>query len=416
MLTPETIAIVKQTVPVLKEHGETLTRYFYERMFAGHPEVTDLFNPAHQQAGSQQKALAGAICAYAEHIDQPQVLSGALELIAQKHASLGIQPEHYPIVGEHLLGSIREVLGEAATDEIIDAWAEAYGFLARVLIEREREIYDHHTQQHGWQGFEPFTVEDKQRESETITSFYLRPRDGGALPWFEPGQYISVRVPGDTTQTTMRNYSLSCHPGEPHYRISVKRESARSDEAPDGYVSNYLHDQVEVGDVIEVGPPCGEFTLQTPVDPQRPLVLISGGVGITPLLSMVHTAVEAHPERPIWFIHGAINGQTHAFSDEVRELAERHPNLRVHVRYSDPTDEDQRRGFHDDAGYIDMDLVRLLVKQPDADVYFCGPRPMMIKLYQGMKSWGVPDSQVHYEFFGPAGDLEEAAVSTVATA
>ncbi len=406
MLVKDTIAIVKQTIPALQANGEALTVHFYKRMFAGNPEVGELFNPAHQQAGTQQKALAGAICAYAQYIDQPEVLTDALELIAQKHASLGIKPEHYPIVGAHLLGSIREVLGEAATDEVIDAWGQAYEFLAHALMRREGEIYSHHTDQHGWQGFSEFVVQKKQAESDTITSFYLRPRDGSALPWFEAGQYLSVRVPGNVHRTTIRNYSLSCHPGEPHYRISVKRESARGDGAPDGYVSNYLHDHIEAGDAIEVGPPCGDFTLQTPDEPTRPLVLISGGVGITPLLSMAHTATETQPARPIWFIHGAINGQTHAFDAEVRALAHRYPNLRVHVRYSDPTEADRRRGGHEDEGFIDMKLVRSLVKQPDADFYFCGPKPLMIGLYQGLQAWDVPASQIHYEFFGPAEELQ----------
>ena len=126
---------------------------------------------------------------------------------------------------------------------------------------------------------------------------------------------------------------------------------------------------------------------------------------------MVHTAVETQASRPIWFIHGAINSRTHAFSDEVRELAERHPNLRMHIRYSDPTEADRRHGLHDDEGFIDMALVRSLVREPDADFYFCGPKPLMINLYQGLLTWGVPASQVHYEFFGPVEELEVAAAS-----
>src|SRR6478672_13634409 len=151
MLKESTVAIVKSTAPILEVHGETLTRHFYKRMFEQNPEVAPFFNPANQVAGSQQKALAAAICAYAANIDNLEVLGGAVELIAQKHASLQIQPEHYPIVGENLLASIREVLGEAATDEVIDAWAKAYGFLASILIGREKEIYhQHQTSPAGW--------------------------------------------------------------------------------------------------------------------------------------------------------------------------------------------------------------------------------------------------------------------------
>src|SRR6478672_8536369 len=144
MLKESTVAIVKSTAPILEEHGELLTRHFYTRMFKHNPEVAPFFNAANQAAGLQQKALAAAICAYAANIDNLEVLGGAVELIAQKHASLQIKAEHYPIVGENLLASIREVLGPGATDEVIEAWGEAYGFLADILIGRERQIYHEH--------------------------------------------------------------------------------------------------------------------------------------------------------------------------------------------------------------------------------------------------------------------------------
>ena len=166
MLTEQTIAIVKSTVPVLEQHGEMLTRHFYQRMFEKNPEVAPFFNRANQAAGSQQKALAAAICAYAANIANLEVLGGAVELIAQKHASLQVQPEHYPIVGENLLASIREVLGDGATEEVIHAWGEAYGFLANIMIGREKEIYhQHQLSPHGWVGFKSFRVTRKERES-----------------------------------------------------------------------------------------------------------------------------------------------------------------------------------------------------------------------------------------------------------
>ncbi|MEP4524675.1 MAG: globin domain-containing protein, partial [Alloalcanivorax venustensis] len=194
MLTADQLAVIKATVPVLQEHGETLTRHFYQRMFEHNPEVRPYFNPAHQRSGSQQRALAGAICAYAQHVDNPAALTDAVELIAQKHVSLGIRPEHYPIVGENLLASIKEVLGDAATDDIIDAWAAAYGALADIFIGREADIYQEQEQRFGWQGFKPFVVARREPESDNITSFYLRPADGAALHPHKPGQYITLRV------------------------------------------------------------------------------------------------------------------------------------------------------------------------------------------------------------------------------
>ena len=141
MLNQETIRVVKSTAPILQEHGETLTKHFYKRMFKHNPEVAPFFNHSNQAEGTQQRALAGAIAAYAANIDNLEVLGGAVELIAQKHASLQIKPEHYPIVGENLLASIKEVLGDGATDEVIDAWGKAYGFLADIMIGREKQIY-----------------------------------------------------------------------------------------------------------------------------------------------------------------------------------------------------------------------------------------------------------------------------------
>jgi nitric oxide dioxygenase len=141
MLSDSTIAIVKSTVPALREHGETLTRHFYQRMFRENPEVASFFDHANMASGEQPKKLAAAICAYAANVDNLGALTGAVERIAHRHASLKIQPEHYPIVGANLLASIREVLGTAATDEVIDAWGEAYNFLADIFIAREKQIY-----------------------------------------------------------------------------------------------------------------------------------------------------------------------------------------------------------------------------------------------------------------------------------
>ncbi len=414
MLTEQTIAIVKSTVPILEEHGELLTRHFYQRMFAKNPEVAPFFNPANQAAGSQQKALAAAICAYAANIDNLEVLGGAVELIAQKHASLQVQAEHYPIVGENLLASIREVLGEGATDEVIAAWGEAYGFLAGILIGREKEIYhQHHEAPHGWGGFKTFRVARKEPESDVITSFYLTPSDGSAVPDFKPGQYLTLRVPSPCGHTTMRNYSLSDKPGQPWFRISVKRENGRGAETPDGFVSNHLHHGVQVGDSLEVGPPCGEFFLDLTEKHQRPLVLISAGVGITPTMSMLLSVLEAMPKRPVFFIHAALNGRTHAFRDAIRDLADRHPNLTTHVRYSEPTAEDRAAGACDSEGFVDGPLIESLIPGRDADYFFCGPKQFMVNIYHQLLEWGIPATQVHLEFFGPKQELQKPSACPV---
>lgn len=412
MLSEKTISIVKSTVPILQEGGETLTRHFYKRMFSHNPEVLPFFNPANQESGNQQQALAAAICAYAANIDNLDVLGNAVEIIAQKHVSLRIEPDQYPIVGENLLESIKEVLGDVATKEVIDAWAEAYGFLAEILIGREKQIYnDQESAPGGWKDFKSFKVICKTKESDVITSFYLQPEDGSVLQSFKPGQYITVRVPSPCGHTTMRNYSLSDKPGQEYYRISVKREEGADANTPEGYVSNLLHKNVDVGNLVELAPPCGEFFLDTNKNQERPLVLIAGGVGITPILSMLLTALEVTPERKIIIIQASAHETNQAFSEVIDALVDKHPKLINHYRYSLPEPKGIMRSKADNIseGFVDAELIESIVGEPDADYYFCGPKEFMVNIYHSLLGWGAPASQVHFEFFGPRQDVEISA-------
>lgn len=409
MLSEKTIAIVKSTAPILEQHGELLTQHFYKRMFSHNPEVAPLFNSANQASGHQQKALAGAICAYAAHIDNLEVLGNAVELIAQKHASLQIKAKHYPIVGENLLASIREVLGSAASDEIINAWDEAYAFLASILIGREKQIYhEHATMPGGWDGFKSFRVIKKEIESANITSFYLAPGDDKPLPYYKPGQYITVRVSTPSGQTTMRNYSLSDKPGQKWLRISVKRELGNNAHSPAGYVSNYLHDHINVNNTLSVAPPCGEFFLDVTEQHQRPLILLAAGVGITPILSILLEALEKMPKRPIIFIHGSLTEKVQAFRETIDELAVKYSNLNVYYRYSEAEEPGIIRQGNASTGYIDAEFIESLVPERDGDYYFCGPQAFMIGIYHKLLAWGIPPSQTHFEFFGPKQDLNAA--------
>ena len=397
-LSEKTIAIVKSTAPVLQEGGEALTRHFYERMFRVNPEVSALFNASNQAGGTQQRALAGAICAFAANVDNLEVLGAAVERIAQKHAGLRILPQHYPIVGENLLASISEVLLLPEDHEIITAWSEAYGLLANILIGRENQIYrEQEAEKNGWTGFKNFKIIRKVAESDVIDSFYLAPQDGAQVPSYKPGQYITVRVPDAKTGTTMRNYSLSSAPTPEHFRISVKAE-------PNGSVSNLLHGKT-VSDVIEVGPPCGEFFLDLSEHHERPLVLLSAGVGITPLLAMLESSIIAQPQRKIVFVHGSLHGKTHAFADHVRKIAAQNENVTAHMRYSEPSEEDIAAKRFDSTGFIDAELIESLVPGRDCDYFFCGPKPFMTAIYRQLLAWGIPGGQVHFEFFGPREEL-----------
>lgn len=405
MLTQAQLDVIKATVPVLDAGGEALTRHFYERMFRENPEVRSFFNPAHQKTGGQQRALAAAICAYAKHIENPSVLASAVELIAQKHASLGIQAQHYPIVGSNLLSSIKEVLGDAATPEVIDAWAAAYNQLADLFIAREKKIYAEQESEYGWTGFKRFIVQKREAASGNITSLYFAAEDGQALQAHLPGQYITLRVtPADSTPI-MRNYSLSNRAGDPHYRISVKRELALAPNTPDGVCSNYVHDQLQVGDVVELAPPCGEFTFTAPQHQQGPLVFIAGGVGITPILSMLHTALAEHSDREIIFLQCAINGSVRAFTDELAALQSQHSNLKTHLRLSEPNAKDLELKAHHSEGFIDQALLDELIGDRQSETYLCGPTPMLTHVWRLLKARNIADSDIHYEFFGPSGEL-----------
>ncbi|MFD0986127.1 NO-inducible flavohemoprotein [Methyloligella solikamskensis] len=409
MLSAETISIVKSTVPVLEAHGEALTRHFYKRMFSHNPEVKPFFNQAHQRAGLQQQALAGAICAYAANIDNLDALGPAVELIAEKHVSLQIKPEQYPIVGENLLESIKEVLGDGATDEVIQAWGEAYGFLAEVLIGREAQIYKEiASEPGGWSGFKRFRVARKEKESDIITSFYLEPIDGKPLPHFKPGQYITLQVPTRDGSTTMRNYSLSDRPGKAWFRISVKHEESKGPDAPEGYVSTRLHRETDVDDEIDVAAPCGEFYLHPDLDPKRPLVLLAGGVGITPLFSILADALQTTPDREILLVHGTLNESLQAFKPVIEQLAEKHPNFRRHYCYDEPARDGAQREAHMTTGLVDDAVLDPLLPADNAEYYFCGPRPFMTSIYRQLTARGIPNENLHFEFFGPRGELETA--------
>jgi nitric oxide dioxygenase len=409
MLTDQTIRIVKETAPAVAAHAEAITRRFYALMFAGNPEVKAYFNQAHQHSGGQQRALAGAICAYAANIDNLGALGPAVELIAQKHCSLGIQAEHYPIVGKHLLAAIVDVLGEAATPQVLAAWGEAYQFLAKVFIDREQAIYDEQAAAPGgWNGYRKFVVDRRVAESDVVVSLYLKPADGEPIAAFKPGQYVTVQIDHPTTPTSPRNYSLSDRPGRDYYRISVKREPSLAPDAPEGLISNYLHDEVRGGDALNIGPPCGEFTLEATAE-EGPVVLLSGGIGITPLLSMAHTLAEAATKRPTYFIHAARNSRIHSHVEEVRRLAAENQNFTLHVRYDDPLEGDVAEGRCDSVGLIDGELLTSIDPALDAEYFICGPKPFMANVVRELRMRGVAEERIRFEFFGPKGDLEAAA-------
>jgi nitric oxide dioxygenase len=406
MLSTKTIELIKSTVPVLEKYGETITKRFYHLLFTNHPELLNIFNNANQKQGRQQTALANAVYAAAAHIDQLDVILPVVKQIAHKHRSLGIKPEHYPIVGNNLLTAIKDVLGDAATEEIIDAWAEAYNAIANVFIQVEAQMYEETEDAiGGWKDFREFVVYKKVKESNVITSFYLKPVDAKGIASYLPGQYISVKVnvPGEKN-TQIRQYSLSDASGNEYYRISVKREEEMNGR-PAGVVSNYLHNDVYEGDILDISAPAGDFVLD--VDKSTPVVLISGGVGLTPMLSMLNTLAKEMPDRKTTFIHAAINSNFHALKQEVEQITEQRQNIKNFTCYDSPTTEDRQENNFDKEGYVTLDWLKEVVDTKQSDFYFCGPLPFMKAVYHALKQWGIDDENIHYEFFGPASQLVE---------
>jgi nitric oxide dioxygenase len=405
MLSQKTVEIVKASVPVLADRGLEVTMRLYDLMFSKNPEVLPLFNRANQTPQGQPLALARSILAYAANIDNLDALTDAVGLITNKHASLGVKPEDYGIVGVHLIQALRDVL--QIDDEQVAAWREAYDFLAKILMKAEHNLYTKaEGQDGGWADYRTFVVDKKVKESDVITSFYLKPKDGGKIAAFKPGQYITVRFDFPGRKVVTRNYSLSDSSNGEYYRISIKKERRPADttELPDGLVSCYLHDHYQPGLELQLRAPMGNFVLDP--DTHRPVVLLSGGVGLTPMVSMLKTISQHHPQLETWFIHGALNRRTHAMRDQVKKLEASNPKIHVYFCYSEPDAEDLRDKHCDQTGLITAEWLESILPHLDCDYYFCGPRAFMQLIYRTLMAWRVSPAQIRYEFFGPAGELD----------
>lgn len=397
MLDSRTIQVIKSTIPLLESAGPALTTHFYERMFKHNPELKDVFNLAHLHSGGQPVALFNAVTAYAKNIENLAVLSSTVERIAQKHTGFLIKPEQYAIVGSHLLATLKELGGDAVTEEVLEAWAQAYGFLADIFIQREAQIYQSNAEQDGgWLGERPFIISAKKTESTVITSFILTPEDGKPVKDFIPGQYLSLKLKHpNLAYEEIRQYSLSDAPNGNSYRISVKRELG-------GQVSNLLHDTMHIGDKIAVMPPAGDFILEVGAD--IPVVLISAGVGQTPMKSMLNQLIKLQHPSAITWLHACEQGDVHGFKQAIHTKRQQHHNLKSHVWYRKPSSTDVVGTDYDFEGQMELSKVadQLL---SHARYYFCGPIGFMSAIKQQLLVLGVSVENMHYEVFGPHADL-----------
>lgn len=259
----------------------------------------------------------------------------------------------------------------------------------------------------GTLSFKPFRVIEKQQESAVITSFVLSAADGASTVSFRPGQFVILRFASATGSPVLRHYSLSADANDvSRLRISVKREPAPTDrpELPPGQGSGYLHDHVQVGDLLDIAGPAGDFVLGE--DSPRPVVLLSAGVGVTPMLSMLHR-LSRDSARPVYFIHACEHGAVHAFRQEVLALASRRPGIAVHFCYRQPNAEDHANGAFHSQGLISRETLQACLPVDDYEVYMCGPKPFMQANWRLLRSLGIARERLHYEFFGPASLLED---------
>lgn len=258
------------------------------------------------------------------------------------------------------------------------------------------------------EGFRQFRAVNKVQESDVIASFYLEPTDGEPVWPVKPGQYLTLKVPTESG-SVFKTYSVSSNPSETKFhRITVKREGRpeNAQNLPDGVGSCWLHDVVEEGSELEIAAPRGSFVLNE--DSPRPAILLSGGVGITPLLSMLHRLAET--ERDVYFLHACEDGNVHAMREEVREIAEKTgANIRAYFIYRNPTKADVTEKLFDAEGVIDKAFLQSILPIDSYDAYMCGPTPFMVAMYRLLMDLGVPKTQIAYEFFGKASSLEVLA-------
>ncbi|WP_129843592.1 globin domain-containing protein [Streptomyces sp. RFCAC02] len=392
MLSDESAAVIRASLPAVGGALDAITARFYDTMFDEHPALLDgLFNRANQANGEQRKALAGSIAAFAQALvaDPDARPDALLSRIAHKHAALGVTEDQYTVVHKYLFRAIGDVLGDAVTPEVAAAWDEVYWLMAGALIAREACLYrdagvDPRSPWRQW------TVAERREETADVVSFLLRPADGGPLPAAKAGQYVSVRalLPDGTHQ--LRQYSLSNAPGGALRRITVKRVAGLAD-APEGEVSNHLHRTVRAGDELTLSAPFGDVVLDAS---DAPLLLVSAGIGCTPMAGILEHLAASGSGRTVVVLHADGSPADHALRADTLRLAGELPDARTEFWYE--RDGGSGPGVH--AGRMDLTGLAL---PAGADVYLCGSLPFMRAVRTQLLAAGVPARRIRYEVFGP---------------
>ena len=371
-LSPEHTEIIRATLPLVGENIETIARVFYSKMFAAHPELlSDLFNRGNQKQGAQQKALAASVATFAAQLVDPTAPDPKMMLdrIAHKHVSLGISPDQYQIVHDNLMAGIVDVLGDAVTPEVAEAWDQVYWLMAEVLIEHEEKLYASDNVTPG-DVFRTATVTEKKKLNEHVTAYTLT----GNFSKPRPGQYTSVGITLPDGARQLRQYSIIAGDAT-YYRIAV---------LTDGEVSTFLRDHIAIGDSVDATLAAGNLVLH---EGDNPVVLVSSGIGSTPMVGMLSHLAAEERNRKVTYIHADTNEESWAQREESRNLTAAIADATMDVFFRDAG---QRINI------ADYDLA-------GADVYLCGGVAFLQALRADIEALPSDKSPkgVYFELFSP---------------